>query len=82
MSHSNIRRPRACSVWVPYDADMTQGELLPFQGGTNEMIANKLYKGLSEQEKDRLHIYNYVAKDQTRPIHNKFKKRSCHSKSI
>jgi hypothetical protein len=46
------------------------------------MIANKLYKGLSEQEKDRMHIYNYVAKDQTRPIHNKFKKRSCHSESI
>lgn len=43
------------------------------------MIANKLYKSLGEKEKDRMHIYNYVAKDQTRPIHNKFKRRSCHS---
>lgn len=64
----------------PCHADYAQGELLPFQGGTNEMIAHKLYQSLTEKEKDRLHIYNYVAKDQTRPIHNKFKKRSCHSK--
>ena len=44
------------------------------------MVANKLYSGLSEEEKSYLHIYNYVAKDQIQPIHNKFKKRSCHSK--
>ncbi|EGE85574.1 IQ calmodulin-binding domain-containing protein [Blastomyces dermatitidis ATCC 18188] len=57
------------------------GELLPFQNGTNEMISNRLYNSLtSEEEKARLQIYNYVAKDQTKPIHNKFKKRSCHIK--
>ncbi|KZF19543.1 phospholipase D/nuclease [Xylona heveae TC161] len=56
------------------------GELLPFQGGHNEMIANKLYTTLTAEEGKRLHIFNYVAKDQTRPIHNKFKKRSCHIK--
>ncbi|KAI9832247.1 MAG: hypothetical protein M1819_004425 [Sarea resinae] len=56
------------------------GELLPFQGGHNEMIANKLLKALNEEEKQRLNIYNYVAKDQDHPIHNKFKKRSCHIK--
>lgn len=57
------------------------GELLPFQNGTNEMIANRLYKALdSNQEKERLRIFYYVGKDQTKPIHNSFKKRSCHIK--
>jgi phosphatidylserine/phosphatidylglycerophosphate/cardiolipin synthase-like enzyme len=57
------------------------GELLPFQNGTNEMIANRLYNALeSEEEKSRLRICYYVGKDQTRPIHNSFKKRSCHIK--
>jgi hypothetical protein len=57
------------------------GELLPFQNGTNEMIANRLYNELeSEEEKSRLRICYYVGKDQTRPIHNSFKKRSCHIK--
>ncbi|KAI9735541.1 MAG: hypothetical protein M1834_001556 [Cirrosporium novae-zelandiae] len=56
------------------------GELLPFQGGTNEMIANKLYTSLTASEKKNLNIFNYVAKDQVRPIHNKFKQRSCHVK--
>ncbi|CAP80819.1 Pc12g11920 [Penicillium rubens Wisconsin 54-1255] len=57
------------------------GELLPFQNGTNEMIANRLYKSLkTDKEKSRLRVYYYVGKDQTRPIHNSFKKRSCHIK--
>lgn len=57
------------------------GELLPFQNGTNEMISNRLYKSLkTDEEMSRLRIYNYVAKDQTKPIHNKFKSRSCHIK--
>lgn len=53
------------------------------------MIAHRLYNdpslvgenGLSQEEIDRLAIYVYVAKDQDVPIHNKFKKRSCHSES-
>lgn len=56
------------------------GELLPFQGGNNEMIANELYTGMSEEHKKNLRIHYYVAKDQVIPIHNKFKARSCHSK--
>ncbi|KAJ5773903.1 hypothetical protein N7457_008799 [Penicillium paradoxum] len=57
------------------------GELLPFQNGTNEMIANRLYNSLeTDEEKSRLRVYYYVGKDQTRPIHNSFKKRSCHIK--
>jgi phosphatidylserine/phosphatidylglycerophosphate/cardiolipin synthase-like enzyme len=55
------------------------GELLPGQGGHNELIAHRLYEDLGSQ-RDNLDIYTYVAKDQTHPIHNKFKKRSCHIK--
>ncbi|OKL60936.1 hypothetical protein UA08_03715 [Talaromyces atroroseus] len=57
------------------------GELLPGQNGTNEMIAHRLYSSLSsEEEKSRLRIHNYVAKDRKTPIHNKFKYRSSHVK--
>ncbi|KAI9722035.1 MAG: hypothetical protein M1812_001995 [Candelaria pacifica] len=56
------------------------GELLPYQGGTNEMIAHKLYQELDHNERKQLHVYFYVGKDQIRPIHNKFKHRSCHIK--
>lgn len=57
------------------------GELLPFQNGTNEMIANRLYNSLeTDEKKSRLRVCYYVGKDQTRPIHNSFKKRSCHIK--
>jgi hypothetical protein len=58
------------------------GELLPFQGGTNEMIANKLYTELEAKDRARLHVGYYVGKDQVMPIHNKFKSRSCHSKFL
>ncbi|KAF2428760.1 phospholipase D/nuclease [Tothia fuscella] len=56
------------------------GELLPKQGGTNEMIASQLYKELKGGEKKRLHVGYYVAKDQIMPIHNQFQKRACHIK--
>ncbi|KAJ5189160.1 MmgE/PrpD [Penicillium cf. griseofulvum] len=57
------------------------GELLPFQNGTNEMTANRMYNSLqTDEEKSRLRVCYYVGKDQTRPIHNSFKKRSCHIK--
>ncbi|KAF4279444.1 hypothetical protein KXX16_002593 [Aspergillus fumigatus] len=40
------------------------GQLLPFQNGTNEMIANRLYLSLhTDEERSRLRIFNYVAKD-------------------
>lgn len=56
------------------------GELLPFQGGNNEVAASKLHQELDEEHKKLLHVFYYVAKDQTQPIHNHFKKRSCHIK--
>ncbi|ERT03197.1 hypothetical protein HMPREF1624_01502 [Sporothrix schenckii ATCC 58251] len=56
------------------------GELLPRQGGTNEMIAHQLYQALSETGRQHLHYFWYVAKDQTRPIPQSKKKRDCHIK--
>jgi phosphatidylserine/phosphatidylglycerophosphate/cardiolipin synthase-like enzyme len=57
------------------------GQLLPFQNGTNEMNAHRLYRSLqTDEEKARLHVYYYVAKDQTKPIHDNFRTRSCHVK--
>ncbi|EXJ54224.1 hypothetical protein A1O7_09561 [Cladophialophora yegresii CBS 114405] len=56
------------------------GELLPMQGGHNEMIAHNLYRDIGPDHRLNLEVYAYVAKDQTRPIHNKFKQRSCHIK--
>lgn len=59
------------------------GELLPGQGGTNEMAANQLYSQLTDpEEKARLKVYYYVAADQDHPIHNSFKQRSCHIKLL
>ncbi|KAK8118544.1 uncharacterized protein PG998_003170 [Apiospora kogelbergensis] len=56
------------------------GELLPMQGGHNEMIANQLYGALSETGRSKLHWYWYVGKDQTQPVAADRKKRSCHIK--
>ncbi|KAF2093202.1 phospholipase D/nuclease [Rhizodiscina lignyota] len=56
------------------------GELLPHQGGHNEMVAAKLYEKLDDEHKQYLNVHYYVGKDQDRPIHNKFKARSCHIK--
>lgn len=58
------------------------GELLPFQGGHNEAVAHGLYKELDPEHRTNLDIYAYVAKDQTHPIHNKYKQRSCHIKLL
>jgi phosphatidylserine/phosphatidylglycerophosphate/cardiolipin synthase-like enzyme len=59
------------------------GELLPGQGGTNEMAARTMYEQLdTSEEKERLKVYFYVAADQGHPIHNSFKKRSCHIKLL
>ncbi|GFF12319.1 phospholipase D Active site motif protein [Aspergillus terreus] len=67
-----------CYVCLGYN---DAGQLLPFQNGTNEMIANRMYRSLdTDEERSRLRIFNYVGKDQTRPIHNRFKRRSCHIK--
>lgn len=58
------------------------GEIMPGQGGTNEMFAGKLVDALSEPERKLLHICYYVGKDQDHPIHHNFKARSCHVKLL
>ncbi|KAH8205566.1 hypothetical protein TruAng_000272 [Truncatella angustata] len=66
-----------CYVCLGYN---DAGELLPMQGGHNEMIAAHLYKSLSLAARQHLHYFWYVGKDQTRPIIAEHKKRSCHVK--
>lgn len=56
------------------------GELLPRQGGTNEMVAHKLYTTLEPEYRKNLHWFWYVAKDMVEPIVAKKKKRDCHIK--
>lgn len=58
------------------------GEMMPGQGGTNETFAAKLYKELSSEERTRLHVHWYTAKDQSKPIHHQFKQRACHVKLL
>ena len=58
------------------------GEMMPGQGGTNEMFASKLCSTLSSQERKNLHIHYYVAKDQNKPIHHSKRSRSCHIKLL
>jgi phosphatidylserine/phosphatidylglycerophosphate/cardiolipin synthase-like enzyme len=50
------------------------------QGGTNEMAAHHLFTSLSAEGKKHLHWFWYIAKDQTVPLVQKKKKRSCHIK--
>lgn len=66
-----------CYICLGYN---DAGELLPMQGGHNDMVAHHMYTSLSEQAKQRLHYFWYVAKDQTKPIIQEKKKRSCHIK--
>ncbi|KAI7914537.1 phospholipase D Active site motif protein [Pyricularia oryzae] len=58
------------------------GELLPMQGGHNEMIAHRLHTSLSEEARPRLHYHWYVAKDATAPLHQGKRQRSCHIKLL
>ncbi|WVQ85655.1 hypothetical protein IAT38_007821 [Cryptococcus sp. DSM 104549] len=57
-----------------------EGELLPFQGGTNSMISSFMYSQLSESEKKYLEIYWYTGKDQKTPLNASKKSRNCHVK--
>ncbi|KAI1853147.1 hypothetical protein JX266_001853 [Neoarthrinium moseri] len=66
-----------CYICLGYN---DAGELLPMQGGHNEMVANHLYKAMSLSARQHLHYFWYVGKDQTRPIVAESKRRSCHIK--
>ncbi|RAL61094.1 hypothetical protein DID88_010435 [Monilinia fructigena] len=66
-----------CYICLGYN---DTGELLPMQGGTNEMIAHKMYNSLSTSGKEHLHYFFYIGKDQTTPLVAKKKLRDCHIK--
>jgi phosphatidylserine/phosphatidylglycerophosphate/cardiolipin synthase-like enzyme len=66
-----------CFICIGYN---DAGELLPGQGGTNEMISHKLYTSLSESGKKNLHYFWYTGKDMDKPINAKHKTRDCHIK--
>ncbi|KAI0021633.1 IQ calmodulin-binding motif protein [Xylariomycetidae sp. FL0641] len=68
-----------CYVCLGYN---DAGELLPMQGGHNEMVAKKLYTSLSSAGRQRLHWHWYVGKDQARPLAKAAKRRSCHVKLL
>lgn len=74
-----VKRGVEITYWVCLGYN-DAGELLPGQGGTNEMVADGLHKKLQGDEHKLLKIGYYVAKDQNKPVHNKFKSRSCHVK--
>ncbi|KAI0317533.1 hypothetical protein OF83DRAFT_1171920 [Amylostereum chailletii] len=60
-----------------------QGEMIPFQGGTNEQVVNTMYKTLNAEGKGdqkHLRVFWYTGKDQKRPISAAEKKRNCHVK--
>jgi len=58
-----------------------QGEMIPFQGGTNEEVVNKMYNNLnSDGMQTNLKVYWYTAKDQNKPMGAAMKKRNCHIK--
>lgn len=58
-----------------------KGESMPFQGGTNEEVVEKMYKELNRTgHQKNLHVYWYVGKDQVRPLNAVKKQRNCHVK--
>jgi hypothetical protein len=76
-----VRRGIEVELWFCLGYN-DSGELLPTQGGTNEMVAYSLREELkndSEEIRNKLKLGWYVAKDQNRVIHKKEMGRSCHS---
>lgn len=58
-----------------------KGESIPFQGGTNEEVVDRLYKLLGKEKKEQyLKVYWYTGKDQVRPLNAVKKQRNCHIK--
>jgi hypothetical protein len=79
-----VRRGVEVEMWMCLGYN-DAGELLPGQGGLNDMTAKYLRDKLKsdpEEVQRRLKIGWYVAKDQNRVVHKKEKGRSCHSKCL
>lgn len=60
---------------------LTNAQSIPFQGGTNEQVVDRLYKKLGKEGKSQhLKVYWYTGKDQIRPLNAVKKQRNCHIK--
>lgn len=62
-----------------------QGEMIPFQGGTNEEVVHKMYTKLNAEgngSEKCLEVFWYTGKDQTKPLNAAMKKRNCHGASL
>lgn len=60
-----------------------QGEVIPFQGGTNEEVVHRMYTALNCEgngAEKHLEVFWYTSTDQTRPLDAAIKKRNCHVK--
>jgi hypothetical protein len=58
-----------------------QGEMIPFQGGTNEEVVHKMYRTLNTEgngAEKHLEVFWYTGKDQTKPLNAARKERNCH----
>ncbi|ODN72803.1 hypothetical protein L202_08239 [Cryptococcus amylolentus CBS 6039] len=73
---------RGVDVYLLVDLGFNdKGESIPFQGGTNEEVVDKLYKKLKAEKKEQyLKVYWYTGKDQVRPLNAVVKQRNCHIK--
>ena len=61
-----------------------QGEVIPFQGGTNEEVVHRMYTALNSEgngAEKHLKVFWYTSTDQTRPLDAAIKKRNCHGAS-
>ncbi|KAH9968566.1 hypothetical protein BJV74DRAFT_784951 [Russula compacta] len=60
-----------------------QGEMIPFQGGTNEEVVHNMYTTLNSEgngSEKYLEVFWYTGKDQIKPLDAAMKKRNCHVK--
>jgi hypothetical protein len=61
-----------------------QGEMIPFQGGTNEEVVHRMYTALNSEgngAEKHLKVFWYTSTDQNRPLDAAIKKRNCHGAS-
>lgn len=55
-----VRRGIVCTLYLDLGFN-DEGELLPYQGGTNEDVSEKMYKALNrEDERERLRVFWYT----------------------
>ncbi|KAI0295123.1 hypothetical protein B0F90DRAFT_1638400 [Multifurca ochricompacta] len=62
-----------------------QGEMIPFQGGTNEEVVHRMYTTLNSEgngAEKHLEVFWYTAKDQTKPLNAAMRKRNCMVRTV